>query len=56
VDLMLAEDGHFLRARFNVSMPGVGRKVAQTLIDDANQICPYSKATRGNLKVSINLV
>jgi organic hydroperoxide reductase OsmC/OhrA len=31
-------------------------KVAQSLVDAAHQICPYSKATRGNIDVSINLV
>jgi osmotically inducible protein OsmC len=56
VDLNLAEDGYFLRARLNVSVPGVERKVAQALVDEADRICPYSKATRGNVDVAINLV
>jgi Ohr subfamily peroxiredoxin len=56
VDLNLADGGYFLRTRLNVSLPGVEREVAQALVDDAHQICPYSKATRGNLDVAINLV
>ena len=56
VDLSLGDDGYSLRARLNVSVPGVERDIAQSLLDEANQICPYSKATRGNIDVAINLV
>jgi len=47
---------YFLRVRLNVSLPGVERSVAQRLVDAAHQVCPYSKATRGNIDVAINLV
>ena len=56
VDLNLAEDGYFLRARLNVSVPGVERELAQALLDEADQTCPYSKATRSNIDVAINLI
>jgi lipoyl-dependent peroxiredoxin len=56
VDLNLLDGGYFLRARLNVSLPSVERGVAQALVDEAHQICPYSKATRGNIDVTINLV
>jgi Ohr subfamily peroxiredoxin len=56
VDLNLADGGYFLAARLNVSLPGVERAIAQALADEAHQICPYSKATRGNIDVTINLV
>jgi Ohr subfamily peroxiredoxin len=56
VDMNLADDGYFLRTRLNVSLPGVKREVAQVLVDEAHQICPYSKATRGNINVVINLI
>ena len=56
VDLNLADDGYFLRARLNVSLPGVERELAQALVDEAHRICPYSKATRGNIDVAISLV
>jgi Ohr subfamily peroxiredoxin len=56
VDLHLADGSYFLSTRLNVSLPGVARDVAQTLLDEAHQICPYSKATRGNIDVAINLV
>lgn len=56
VDLNVADDAYFLRARLNVSLPGVDREVAQAVLDAAHQTCPYSKATRGNIDVAINLV
>jgi Ohr subfamily peroxiredoxin len=56
VDLGMTDGGYLLRARLNVNMPGLGREVAQALVDAAHQTCPYSKATRGNIDVAINLV
>ena len=56
VDLGTNEGGYLLRARLDVNLPGLQPKVAQSLVDAAHQICPYSKATRGNIDVSINLV
>ena len=56
VDLCTDDDGYFLQARLNVSLPGVDRQVAQAILDGAHQTCPYSKATRGNIDVAINLV
>src|SRR3984957_12819525 len=53
VDLLNGDDGYFLKARLNVSLPGVERQVAQSILDDAHQTCPYSKATRGNIDVAI---
>jgi osmotically inducible protein OsmC len=56
VDLNLADGEYFLRARLNVSVPGVERSLAQALVEAAHETCPYSKAVRGNVDVSINLV
>src|SRR5881392_486160 len=56
VDLLNGDDGYFLQARLNVSLPGVERQVAQSILDGAHETCPYSKATRGNIDVEINLV
>ncbi len=55
VDLNLADDGYFLSTRLNISLPGLERGVAQALIDEAHEICPYSKATRGNVDIVVNL-
>jgi Ohr subfamily peroxiredoxin len=56
VDLNLADSGFFLRARMNVSLPGLEREVAQRVVEAAHQICPYSKATRGNIDVTFSIV
>lgn len=56
VDLGTADCGYLLRARLNVSLPGLEREVAQAVVDAAHQICPYSKATRDNIYVEINVV
>jgi|SRR5882672_613465 len=56
VDLNLRGDGHFLRARLNVSLPGIEPEIAKALIDGAHRTCPYSKATRGNIDVAITLI
>jgi osmotically inducible protein OsmC len=56
VDLGTNEGGFVLRARLNVKLPGLPHEVAQAVVDAAHQLCPYSKATRGNIDVAINLV
>src|SRR5882762_285108 len=56
VDLCGSGGEWFLRARLNVSLPGVEREVAQALVDAARSTCPYSKATRGNIDVQFNLM
>jgi Ohr subfamily peroxiredoxin len=56
VDLGTAAEEYLLQARLNVSLPGLEPDVARALVDAAHQTCPYSKATRGNIAVEINLV
>ena len=56
VDLSLGEAGYFLSARLNVRLAGLERNIAKALIDEAERICPYAKATRGNIEVTIMLV
>jgi lipoyl-dependent peroxiredoxin len=56
VDLCMSDDGYSLQARLNVSLPGVDHEVAESLVHAAHQTCPYSKATRGNIPVEINLL
>jgi Ohr subfamily peroxiredoxin len=55
VDLGKTGDAYFLQARLNVSLPGIDAATAQSLVDEAHQTCPYSKATRGNINVTIML-
>jgi Ohr subfamily peroxiredoxin len=56
VDLHRGDNAdYFLSARFNISILGVNSTVAQDLVHQAEQLCPYSKATRGNVDVTLNL-
>jgi lipoyl-dependent peroxiredoxin len=56
VDLLQGDDGYSLRARLNISLPGLDRELAQALVNAGEQTCPYSKAIRGNVGVTINLI
>ncbi|MDM7930261.1 organic hydroperoxide resistance protein [Blastomonas fulva] len=56
VDLALDDEGFSLIARLNVSLPGIDRETAEALAARAHEICPYSKATRGNIAVEITIV
>ncbi|MBG6083834.1 organic hydroperoxide resistance protein [Zhihengliuella flava] len=38
-----------------VVLPGVEKAKAQDLADKAHQVCPYSRATRGNIDVEIRV-
>ena len=56
VDLGTTDGAYFLQARLNVSLPGLERNVAQSIVEAAHQTCPYSKLTRGNINITIALV
>ena len=56
VDLCNADGEYSLQARLNVSLPGIDAETAKKITDIAHQTCPYSKATRGNIDVEINIL
>jgi Ohr subfamily peroxiredoxin len=56
VDLGMSGYGYLLQAWLNVSVPGVPHEVAEAIAHAADEICPYSKATRGNIDVSLSVV
>ena len=51
-----ADEGFGLAVEIEVLIPEIDREVAQKLIEQAHQVCPYSNATRGNIEVNIKLV
>ncbi|MFC9955916.1 Ohr family peroxiredoxin [Streptomyces nigra] len=54
ITLTHGDDGEFsLSAALNPVVGGVDQATAQQLAEAAHQICPYSKATRGNVPVTI---
>ena len=52
VDLSLVGGFYTLSARLNIALPGMAREVAQGLADEAHTLCPYSRATHGNIDVT----
>ncbi|OYD82845.1 organic hydroperoxide resistance protein [Azospirillum brasilense] len=56
VDLGTTGTGYGLAARLNVSLPGLDRETAETVVQTAHGTCPYSLATRGNIDVTITVV
>nr|WP_297530106.1 organic hydroperoxide resistance protein [uncultured Roseateles sp.] len=56
VDLNKGADGYFLSAQLRVSLPGLPRDTAYELIKRAHHTCPYSKMTRGNINVGLELL
>ncbi|MDN4616567.1 organic hydroperoxide resistance protein [Paenibacillus sp. PsM32] len=52
-----AEDGGFaLAVKMDVLVKGVDREVATKLVEEAHNVCPYSRATRGNIAVELNVI
>jgi osmotically inducible protein OsmC len=48
--------GFGIQVELKISLPGVERSVAESLVNKAHQVCPYSNATRGNIDVTLTLV
>ncbi len=56
-DVTLNTDGGFsLAAELKLSIPGADKAKLTALIEEAHQVCPYSKATRGNIPVKLTVV
>ena len=47
------DGGLALTVALDVKIPGVDQEVAAQLVESAHQICPYFKATRGNIAVDL---
>ena len=47
--------GYGLEVVLEVSLPGLDRAVAEELVAKAHEVCPYSNATRGNIKVDLKV-
>ena len=47
----------FLSAAWlNVSLPGMDQEAAQSLVEAASHVCPYSLATSGNIEVKYSVI
>jgi len=56
-DVTLNTDGGFsLAVELKVSVPGADKAKVQALVEEAHTVCPYSKATKGNIPVKLTVV
>jgi osmotically inducible protein OsmC len=53
VNLNKDDSGFFLDATLNAELKGVEQAQAETLVAKAHTLCPYTKATRGNIEVKL---
>jgi lipoyl-dependent peroxiredoxin len=53
VRLHKEESGFFIDAALDAELAGVDQQQAEALVAKAHTICPYSKATRGNIEVKL---
>ncbi|TCI66420.1 organic hydroperoxide resistance protein [Exiguobacterium sp. SH3S1] len=53
VTLNQNDEGFFISVELEVEIKGVDQATAERLVEAAHQVCPYSKATRGNVDVKL---
>lgn len=49
------EESFALAVDLYIRLPGVDAKDAKAIADKAHELCPYSKATRGNVEVTLHV-
>ncbi|WUJ22885.1 organic hydroperoxide resistance protein [Micromonospora sp. NBC_00389] len=47
--------GFGLTVQLVVNLPAVPRELAEQVVEQAHQVCPYSNATRGNVDVTLTV-
>ncbi|MFD4262402.1 organic hydroperoxide resistance protein [Streptomyces sp. NPDC058534] len=47
------DDGFGIIVEISAKIPAVDAATARSLVEKAHQVCPYSKATRGNITVTL---
>jgi len=56
IDLNRDATSYFLRAKLSVDLPGIDLHTARVLVEEAFRECPFSKAMRGNIETTVNLM
>jgi len=56
IDLERGAGGFCIHVRLNVNLPGLRFEEAKAVVIAAHETCPYSKATRNNINIEINVV
>lgn len=55
VDLIKDETSFHVGVRLKLNAPELDRETAEKLLHAAHEVCPYSKATRGNVDVQLEV-
>ncbi|HWU78647.1 MAG TPA: organic hydroperoxide resistance protein [Caulobacter sp.] len=55
VDLIKDETSFHVGVRLKLNAPELDRETAEKLLHAAHAVCPYSKATRGNVDVALEV-
>lgn len=50
-----ADKGFGLAVTLDIALPGLTRAEAEALVAEADTVCPYSHAVRGNIEVALNI-
>lgn len=56
VDLGVSGSEYLIQARLTLIAPGLAQDVAEKIAHGADAMCPYSKATKGNIDVVLTAV
>ena len=58
VHVSFNKDGNVfgLSAELDVHIPGLTHEEAQAMAEKAHKVCPYSKATKGNIEVRVTAI
>jgi osmotically inducible protein OsmC len=56
VGLTRSEGGLDLEVELKANVPGLSKEEVKELLETAHQVCPYSKATRGNIPVTLTVI
>ncbi|MBZ2191350.1 organic hydroperoxide resistance protein [Pseudoalteromonas arctica] len=56
VSIGAIEGGFGIAVKLAISLGDMDKAAAQTLVDKAHQVCPYSNATRGNIEVELSII
>lgn len=55
VNLHKDDNGFSISAELNATLTGTDEATAMKIVEAAHQMCPYSKATRGNIDVKLKV-
>jgi lipoyl-dependent peroxiredoxin len=55
VSLNQGDDGFSISVVMTISLPSLDKATAEQLVQTAHTVCPYSKATRGNIEVELRV-